>query len=199
LTLAAAVNHSRTLAKPLDILLRAGTHHLITAIELGPEDSGLRIANFPGEMVELSGGVPIAPVWKKSSLCGAGCFEALLPMIASIPGLRRNGVREIRARWPNFDEELDSVDEFGVYHVHDGSDGWHTGNTEWVMEGKDMNGIPGPWPPKKDAKTYVMGADDWPGVEWPMALMVNTTNGKSVDIIRPPSAYLLLTFTCCRH
>ena len=65
----------------------------------------------------LSGGVPLDPQWAPSPACGAGCFEAALPSVAAIPGLRRDGVREIRARWPNFDEELDSVDESGVYHV----------------------------------------------------------------------------------
>lgn len=36
-----------------------------------------------------------------------------------------------------------------------------------------MNGI-SPWPPTDEPQTFVMGAADWPEVEWPMAI---TTNG----------------------
>jgi hypothetical protein len=179
-TVEAAVERSRTLAKPLDILLRAGVHHLTKTIELGSSDSGLRIATYPGEAAELSGGVAIEPTWKPSSKCGAGCFESLLPTVDSIPGLRRNGIREIRARWPNFDEELDWVDEQGVYHVHNGQDGWASGNggSRWTMKSSDMNGV-GSWPPTTPPKTHIMGAADWPDVEWPMRQVVNATNGTS--------------------
>jgi len=182
-TVAAAIEASRSMAKPVDILLRGGTHFVgSTALELGPRDSGIRLANFPGEAAALSGGVPLDPQWAPSPACGAGCFEAALPSVAAIPGLRRDGVREIRARWPNFDEELDSVDENGVYNVHNGRDGWVTTETRWSMNGTDMNGIAGPWPPASNPfELHVMGAADWPGVEWPMQEMINTSNGASLS------------------
>lgn len=41
---------------PRVILLRAGTYRLARTVELGPADSGLRIAAFPGEQPLLSGG-----------------------------------------------------------------------------------------------------------------------------------------------
>lgn len=97
-TLQAAVTLSRDLVGPVDILLRAGTHHVATTIELGPIDSGLRIAAFPGEEAIVSGGIPLDTKWTPSAAC-VGCFETALPSIASIPGLRHDGVREIRARW----------------------------------------------------------------------------------------------------
>lgn len=172
-SVAAAVARSRELPKPLSILLRGGTHHLSSAVELGPHDSGLIIANFPSEAAVVSGGVPITTTWAPSSACD-GCFETSVPSnLTTIPGLRRDDVREIRARYPNFDPELDSVDEAGTYHVHDGRDGWVTQSTQWVETGKDMNGIPGPWPPAEQATTYVMTAADWPDVEWPMSIMVD--------------------------
>eukprot|EP01047_Picozoa_sp_COSAG01_P017810 COSAG01_NODE_951_length_12498_cov_30.544018_6_plen_809_part_00 len=179
-SVADAVERSRSMTKPVDILLRQGTHAVASTVELGPDDSGIRIANCPGEAAELSGAVPLYPQWKSSSVCGKGCFEAALPSISSILGLRRNGIREIRARWPNFDEELDSVDEHGVYHVHNGRDGWVTVPTPWVMNGSDMNGIAGPWPPTEEARTITVGAEDWPGVHWPMREMVNASNGTLV-------------------
>ena len=115
-TLEAAVGRSRTLIKPVDILLRAGTYYLTSTIELGPKDSGLRIANYPDEEAIVSGGFPVEPQWKDAStVCGQGCFVAYLPSVDTLPGFRRDGVREIRARYPNFDEELDMVFYFIVF------------------------------------------------------------------------------------
>ena len=37
-----------------------------------------------------------------------------------------------------------------------------------------MNGV-APWPPTDKPTTFVVGAADWPGVEWPMQIM---TDGK---------------------
>lgn len=36
-----------------------------------------------------------------------------------------------------------------------------------------MNGISGSWPPEETATTYVIGAKDWPAVDWPMSIMTN--------------------------
>ena len=87
-SLAAAVTRSRTLQKPLDILLRQGEYYLDSTVVLTPADSGLRIANYPGESSVVSGGVPLDPVWTKSHECD-GCFQAQLPPGSSVPGLRR--------------------------------------------------------------------------------------------------------------
>ncbi|KAA0681793.1 right-handed parallel beta-helix repeat-containing protein [Roseomonas genomospecies 6] len=54
-TLARAVEEARKRGLRL-ILLRGGTHRLADTVTLGPEDSGLRIAAFPGETPVLSGG-----------------------------------------------------------------------------------------------------------------------------------------------
>jgi len=48
-------------------------------------------------------------------------YVLFLPIqVTSVPGLRREGVREIRARYPNFDPEIGSVID-GQIHVHDGT------------------------------------------------------------------------------
>ncbi len=54
-TLARAVEEARKRGLHL-ILMRGGTHRLTGTVTLGPEDSGLRIAAFPGETPVLSGG-----------------------------------------------------------------------------------------------------------------------------------------------
>ena len=51
-----AVNRSRSLPKPLDIVLRQGTHFVGQTVKIGPEDSGLRFRNFRGEEAIVSGG-----------------------------------------------------------------------------------------------------------------------------------------------
>lgn len=63
--------------------------------------------------------------------CDSIFLYFLWPQVTAVPGLRRNDVREIRARYPNFDPELDSVID-GELHVHDGQDGWITQTTSWV-------------------------------------------------------------------
>ena len=83
-------------------------------------------------------------------------------------------MREIRARFPNFDPELDSTIN-GTRHYHDGRDGFISAKTTWVPSTTGtMNGIDG-WPPKDVATTFVIRDTDWPGVEWPMNIMTNGT------------------------
>lgn len=126
---------SRSLSNPSTILLREGTHFLDATIHLGSQDSGLTIQNAPGEKAVVSGGKPLQTAWKPSAVCD-GCYEASLSgQTTTLAGLRRNDVREIRARYPNFDPELGSVID-GVQHVHDGRDGWITAKTNWVAEGQ---------------------------------------------------------------
>eukprot|EP00912_Choanoflagellata_sp_UC4_P000575 UC4_evm2s355 len=164
------VSHENT--KVAHMVLRAGTHFLTETIQLGPDDSWLTIRNADGEEAIVSGGVNLTTKWKPSSRC-KGCFEVNLDgQVDDILGLRLDGVREIRSRYPNFDPELDSTIE-GVRHFHDGSDGWITSKTNWISSTTgSMNGI-SPWPPTNEAKTFVIGASDWPGVEWPMSIMTN--------------------------
>ena len=84
---------------PITLALREGTHYLRDTVFLGPEDSDLEIRNYPGELAMLSGGLALEPVWKPSSRCkncGSGasscsCFEAPLPGVEDVPGLRLNG------------------------------------------------------------------------------------------------------------
>jgi hypothetical protein len=173
-TLAGAVAASRGLPKPLTIALRAGTHHLPRTVDLTAADSGLTIRNAPGERAEVSGGRNLTTKWRPSSRC-KGCWEASLKgQVTNVPGLRRDGVREIRARFPNYDPERDAVIG-GEHLIHDGHVGWVNATTTWVAQGSGgMNGVPGPWPPTAQATTHVISAEDWPGVEWPMNI---TTNG----------------------
>jgi hypothetical protein len=61
-TVAAAVARARGSPQPAAVLLRAtGVHRLTETLNLGPADSGLTIAAFPGEAPVVSGGAVITP------------------------------------------------------------------------------------------------------------------------------------------
>ena len=92
------------------IMLRAGTFYLTETIMLSDKDSGLTIQNYPQEEVIVSGGKLITPSWQefntdnnmniyKADLSSAG--------LDSVMGLRINGSRAIRARYPNANPETD--------------------------------------------------------------------------------------------
>ena len=199
-TVAAAVAASRAHRRAnthVHIVLESGTHFLAETIHLTARDSHLTIRDAAGAGGKttgpsttasagtgavVSGGINLTTHWKPSSRC-AGCFEASLrgQLVGGLLGLRRNGVREIRARYPNFDPELDSTIG-GTRHYHDGQDGWISASTAWVQNAsaEGMNGIK-PWPPTANATTYVVGGVDWPGVEWPMHIMTNGTADPDTD------------------
>lgn len=91
-------------AKPGTIVFRAGTYHLSATITLGPGDSGLTVMNSDGEEAWLSGGKVINPSWQKYG--DKGVYVSKIQGISDIKGLRINGKRAIRARYPNADPEL---------------------------------------------------------------------------------------------
>eukprot|EP01065_Artemidia_motanka_P030302 TRINITY_DN3630_c3_g1_i1.p1 TRINITY_DN3630_c3_g1~~TRINITY_DN3630_c3_g1_i1.p1 ORF type:complete len:967 (+),score=267.54 TRINITY_DN3630_c3_g1_i1:85-2901(+) len=165
-TLEAAVEHSRKVPRPVAVVLHSGTYHLSRTVDLTARDSGLTIMNAPGETAVVSGGRPVDAKWAASSRC-KGCYETKTGGVA-VPGLRRNGAREIRARWPNFDPERDSV-----YGVHDGTTGWCNGETQWIGEGHDMNGVAGRWPPTTLSTLYQVNRTHWPSVQWDDYVKVN--------------------------
>ena len=167
------------------VVLRGGTHFVTETIQLTSAHSRLTIRNMDGEEAVISGGVNLTQPWIPSSRC-AGCFEMDLSKqnIQQVHGLRRDGVREIRARYPNFDPELDSTID-GQRHFHSPRDGWiagHYNKTQWIplktqwitSTSGTMNGISG-WPPTDVATTFVIRDSDWPGVEWPMNITTNST------------------------
>ena len=163
-TVGAAVAASRSMAKPLTIALRDGVHYLSETVHLGSQDSGLTLRNAVGERAVLSGGTPLTPSWTPSTAC-TGCYEASLKgQVTNVPGLRQDGVREIRARYPNHDPELYAVID-GKYLVHDGHEGLMNltavNVSTWISGGAVMNGMNQTWPPKSKATTYVSKTDEF--------------------------------------
>ena len=113
-TIPKAVSAARSLSgKPSTIVLRAGTFYLEDTIALTEQDSNLTIHNYPGEEVTISGGKVIKPSWKvfdtKSPM---NIYQADLSSLGvdSVMGLRVNGMRAIRARYPNANPETDGFD-----------------------------------------------------------------------------------------
>ena len=83
--------------------------------------------------------------------------------ITEIPGLRIDGRRAIRAKYPNGDPES-SGNWLKGYNAGMGGGDYTRGyiplsaGSEWVPPAR-----------KPDAEEVVITANDWPGVEWPMA------------------------------
>ena len=103
---------------PVDatIVLRAGTFHLPSTIQLGAADSGLTIQAYRDEVVWISGAKPLSNLkWKPANLPATTTRRASAPIwvadlsstgVTHVKGLRLNGRRLVRARWPNGDPEL---------------------------------------------------------------------------------------------
>ena len=94
---------------PVRILLREGTYYLSQPLELTPEDSGtveapVTYAAFPGERVTLSGGRRLDCHWRPYQ---GGIMMCDLPEVKAgklaFTQLFINGKRQIRARYPNYD------------------------------------------------------------------------------------------------
>ena len=98
---------------PRTLLLRGGTYYLgspeqggATIVLSAAEDSLLTIAAFPGEEVWVSGATPLANlVWGRVQNVSGNVWRAAVNL-RSVPALRANGARLIRARFPNADPEL---------------------------------------------------------------------------------------------
>mmetsp|Transcript_67792 Transcript_67792/g.107564 ORF Transcript_67792/g.107564 Transcript_67792/m.107564 type:complete len:816 (-) Transcript_67792:152-2599(-) len=86
------------------IILRAGRHYLRKSIELTPHDNNLLITNYNKELVQLSGATPLNCTWQSVTGNVYKCQTAA--DMADIAGLRVNGVRAIRARYPNGNPEV---------------------------------------------------------------------------------------------
>eukprot|EP01116_Phalansterium_solitarium_P015500 TRINITY_DN3430_c0_g1_i14.p1 TRINITY_DN3430_c0_g1~~TRINITY_DN3430_c0_g1_i14.p1 ORF type:complete len:713 (-),score=258.61 TRINITY_DN3430_c0_g1_i14:400-2538(-) len=111
LTIDAALAASRKSPGYDSIVLRAGTFYQKDTLVLGAEDTGLTIQAYPGEEVWISGARPLTGVsWKPYNVsAGRNIWQASLAGMGfdGVPGLRYNGTRLIRARFPNSNPETD--------------------------------------------------------------------------------------------
>ena len=141
------------------VVLRAGTYHTDT-VQISTMHSGLTIQNYNGESVTVSGGVPLRipkTTWVADPLMKGRYVTDLAGMgIKEITGMRRNGQRSIRAKYPNGNMELSGNWLTGAGAAMGGGDyfkGWVplSNRTKWV-------------PPFRhdDAVDAVANDADWP-------------------------------------
>jgi len=146
------------------IVLRAGTHYT-DMVNIGTDNNGLTIQNFEGEAATVSGGMALdikAADWMKDpTKAGRYVVDLSDRNIKNIKGLRINGERAIRAKFPNGNPELSGNWLVGAGSSMGGGDydkGWITlaNNTKWV-------------PPFRhpDSEDVVANDADWPSVHWP--------------------------------
>ena len=111
-TIVKAIFSARAAGQYSTIILRAGTFYQSEVLELTSADKGLTIQNYPNEEVWISGGKVITPQWEKYDVDrskNTNIYKATFSKnitFLSIPGLRVNNKRAIRARYPNADPEL---------------------------------------------------------------------------------------------
>ena len=89
------------------MILREGIFYLNSTINLDENDSNLIITNHNGENVVISGAIPLInrtwnPTPKNNQI-----FVTQLDGFDIFDGLRVNGARAVRARYPNANPELD--------------------------------------------------------------------------------------------
>jgi parallel beta-helix repeat protein len=101
-TLRRAVEKAReihsTQGGTVEILLRGGTYLLDGPLSLGPADSNLAVAAYPGEFPVISGGFPISG-WHRT-LGTPGVWRSSVPAGWTFRELFINGRRAQRSRWP---------------------------------------------------------------------------------------------------
>jgi hypothetical protein len=122
------------------------------------KDSFLTVRSFPGEVATLSGAVALRKLsWQQVSLAQPGpavIWRAAVPTLADMPGLRVNGRRASRARYPNI-ADIETVGSQGplegfiAQQPPVGLDGWG-----WIPANASV-GV-----------DHISTAGDWPGVEW---------------------------------
>eukprot|EP01084_Bolivina_argentea_P309825 535953_1 len=93
------------------IILRNGKHYLNNTIYLNSNDNHLIITNYNNELAEISGSKPLNCDWKlyKNGQNGKNIYQCQITnnSIINFTGLRVNGTRGIRARYPNANPEID--------------------------------------------------------------------------------------------
>eukprot|EP01083_Nonionella_stella_P019641 54547_1 len=91
------------------IILRKGTHYIADTIHINANDSNLLITNYNHEHVVVSGTKPLNCNWTKYKQAPNGLYYYQCDLsqnnITDIKGLRVNGIRAIRARYPNGNPE----------------------------------------------------------------------------------------------
>ena len=110
--------------------LRAGTHYLTETVQITPDNNGLTIQNYNGELVEVSGGKRFDVDWKPYKVSDTeNMYVSDVTGITSMPGFQMDGVRATRARFPNGNVELperseESGNPEGVQMIKGASGKW---------------------------------------------------------------------------
>jgi hypothetical protein len=100
----------KTVREPVNVLIRGGTYYQEEPLVFGPEDSGtaegpVTYAAYPGELVTISGGQKLDCEWKPYQ---DGIVMCELPEVKGgeldFTQLFINGKRQVRARYPNYDD-----------------------------------------------------------------------------------------------
>lgn len=183
-TLSRAQQAARAQGASVTITVRAGTYYLEKAISFSSADSGtaggeVTYRAFPGESVTLSGGIRLPCDWQPYQ---NGILMCRLPEVASgkltFDQLFVNGKRQVRARFPNYDNT--DPKQFTGYIQAAGRIGDELPDPcpdmddEMTFSGDPQRGItfdPGTftkkhWAKPKEAVIHIYQAHYWGNLQW---------------------------------
>ncbi len=173
----------KTSREPVRVLLREGTHYLQQPLELGPDSSGtaeapVTYAAYAGERVTLSGGRRLECNWQAYQ---GGIMMCELPDVKAgrldFTQLFINGERQIRARYPNYDNSRPGksgyINPAGIIPA-DTVDPQPGSNDDMVYDGVGPRGIlfnpasftQKTWARPKDAVIHIFRSGYWGSLQW---------------------------------
>ncbi len=105
--------------EPITVFFRAGTYYPDKTVDFTPDDSGspggdVTYASFPGEKAVLSGALRLALNWDSYR---DGIQVAKVPQGIEFDQLFVNGIRQMRARFPNVDPDHPLMGDSGYVNA----------------------------------------------------------------------------------
>jgi hypothetical protein len=149
---------------PISVLFRAGTYYETTAIitsfcGTGTPNSPVTFAAYPGETVTLSTAVLISNSWRPFR---DGIYKCELPEEIYVSELFINGIRQHRARFPNYDAIDPTINGSGYTNV--AKVGPERPNNHFHYDPATFTSKT--WTKPEDAVVHIFPEGRWGNLQW---------------------------------
>ncbi|MGA2363625.1 MAG: right-handed parallel beta-helix repeat-containing protein [Candidatus Aminicenantales bacterium] len=183
----------KTAAGAIKVYVRAGTYYLAEPLVFGPEDSGtervpITYAAYPGELVTISGGRKLDCQWRPYK---DGIMMCNLPALKAgeydFSQLFINGKRQIRARFPNYENSIPGISGY-IYpkgSIPDEAKApFSDPNSDMTFSGISPRGIifdagtftPRRWAKPEEAVIHIFQEFHWCNLQWTIRAIDYTNN-----------------------
>jgi len=161
-TIARGLQATRSAGGAEQLVLRAGTFALPSAIMLGPADSGLTISAFPGEQPVISGGAPLSGLtWTKGAPGPQGGVSGPFPgvsVVSNTPGMSPGGNVSGVIQYAGSFSTVDGCVAACVVTENCASYTWHDGTVTGGYADQCYFRIDGSWSPTAGFPGHFSGA-----------------------------------------